>query len=65
MTDIIYETIELNSEDLPTKYLALCEILAELTSTTIVEVDSAVDNYINDGHFQVMESTLPPKEELH
>ena len=53
MTDIIHETIELNSEDLPTKYLALCKILAELTSTTIFEVNSAVDEYIDSGHFVV------------
>ncbi len=65
MTDIIHETIELNSEDLPTKYLALCKILAELTSTTIFEVNSAVDEYIDSGYFVVTEGFLPPKEELH
>ena len=65
MTDIIHETIELNSEDLPTKYLALCKILAELTSTTILEVNSAVDEYIDSGYFVVTEEFLPPKEELH
>ena len=65
MSETIYETIELNASDLPAKYLALCEILGELTETSILEVNDAVDNYINDGHFQVMESTLPPKKEVH
>jgi hypothetical protein len=65
MTDTIYETIELNVQDLPTKYLALCEILAELASTTILEVDNAVDEYIKAGHFVVTEEALPPSKELH
>ena len=60
-----FETIEIDSEELPTKYLALCEILAEITGTTIIEVDDSVNKYINSGDFQVEETRLPPKEELH
>ena len=65
MSETIYETIELNARDLPAKYLALCEILGEITQTTILEVNNAVDKYIADGHFVAHESTLPPKKETH
>jgi hypothetical protein len=65
MSETIYETIELNARDLPAKYLALCEILGELTETTILEVNNAVDEYIKAGHFVTHESTLPPKKEIH
>lgn len=65
MSDTIYETIELNSIDLPAKYLALCEILAGLTETTIIEVDAAVDEYIDSGDFVFSEESLPPTEDLH
>jgi hypothetical protein len=63
--EIEFETIEIDSEELPTKYLALCEILAEITGTTIIEVDDSVNKYIDSNHFRIEESKLPPKEELH
>lgn len=60
-----FETIEIDSEELPTKYLALCEILANVSGTTIVDVDNAVSKLLNSGYFQVEETPIPPKEELH
>jgi hypothetical protein len=59
-----FETIEINLEELPIKYLALCEILAELSETTIVEVDEAVDDYVRVNEYLTTE--LPKKGEgLH
>ena len=62
---IEHQTIELNVQDLPAKYLALCEILADLSEVSIIEVNEAVDEYINSEHFQIEETTLPPQGELH
>ncbi len=63
--EIEFETIKIDVEQLPTKYLALCEILAELSESTIVDVDQAVDEYIQGGHFKVEETHLPPEGGLH
>lgn len=59
-----FETIELDIEQLPTKYLALCEIFADLSGATINEVNAAVDEYVESQEY--ISTELPnKKEELH
>jgi len=63
MSDKIREQITLDLLSLPTKYLALCEILAELTASSIEEVNDSVDRYVEEGYFTLEE--LPPEESIH
>jgi hypothetical protein len=59
-----FETIEIDLDELPTKYLALCEILAELSGTSITEVNEAVEDYVQVNEYLTTE--LPKEGEgLH
>lgn len=55
-----FETVELDIEQLPTKYLALCEIFADLSGVTINEVNAAVDEYIESQEY--ISTELPNNE---
>lgn len=55
--------IQLKIEDLPTKYLALCEIMSELTGATIEKINEEIDNMILKNDYVVHE--VPPQQELH
>jgi len=63
MSDEIRKQITLDLLSLPTKYLALCEILAELTASSIEEVNDSVDRYVKEGYFTLEE--LSPEESIH
>jgi len=47
--------IDLELLTLPVKYLALCEILADLTESSIEEVNESVEAYIEAGHIEIEE----------
>ena len=51
--------IQLDQHTLPIKYLALCKIMADLTDTSMEEVDTRVELFIVQTSFEESE------EEVH
>jgi len=59
---MIDKPIQLDEHTLPIKYLALCKIMAELTDSSMEEVDVRVQFFIIDTAFEANET---PEEEIH
>ena len=54
--------LKLDAVTLPTKYIALCKIMSDLTDTSIGEIDTQVEMFIVETCF---EATEIPEEEVH
>jgi hypothetical protein len=55
-------SLQLDEHTLPTKYIALCKIMADLSDSSIEDIDRQVEMFILETSF---EATEIPEGEVH